>query len=185
MRRPLLTPGPSPPRLPPPELFSALLTVQVGSQVSGRVAELFADWNSAVKKGQVIAKLDPLILEATVAQFRANLLSSQSKFEKKTRPRKITWKQRSTIAPRIWSSQKLCRSPTSMRPPPTTTPRERRSTPTRAIWCRCRRALNQACENKSWLRDHHFAHRRHRHLAQCGRGPGPWQRLLGRAYASS
>ena len=42
--------------------LSALLTVQVGSQVSGRVQELFVDYNSPVKKGQTIAKLDPAAL---------------------------------------------------------------------------------------------------------------------------
>ena len=39
--------------------LSALVTVQVGSQVSGRIAELYADFGQRVKKGQVIAKLDP------------------------------------------------------------------------------------------------------------------------------
>ncbi len=62
--------------------LSALLTVQVGSQVSGRVQELFADYNSQVKKGETIAKLDPLILEAAVKQLRANLLSAQSSMKK-------------------------------------------------------------------------------------------------------
>ena len=39
--------------------LSALVTVQVGSQVSGRIAEIYVDFNSPVKKGQVIAKIDP------------------------------------------------------------------------------------------------------------------------------
>ena len=39
--------------------LSALVTVQVGSQVSGRIQELAADFNSQVKKGQVIARIDP------------------------------------------------------------------------------------------------------------------------------
>jgi HlyD family secretion protein len=61
---------------------SALLTVQVGSQVSGRVQQLFADYNSTVKKGQTIAKLDPLLFEAAVAQGRALLLSAEGNLKK-------------------------------------------------------------------------------------------------------
>lgn len=52
---------------------SALVTVQVGSQVSGRVAELRADFNSQVKKGDLIAKIDPPLFQAAVEQARANL----------------------------------------------------------------------------------------------------------------
>jgi len=62
--------------------LSALLTVQVGSQVSGRVQQLFVDYNSAVKKGQTIAKLDPLLFEAAVQQTRANYLSLQGALNK-------------------------------------------------------------------------------------------------------
>jgi HlyD family secretion protein len=52
--------------------LSALVTVQVGSQVSGRIREILADYNSVVKKGQVIAKLDPQLLTAALEQARAN-----------------------------------------------------------------------------------------------------------------
>src|SRR5215831_14094001 len=38
---------------------SALVTVQVGSQVSGRIQHLYVDFNAPVKKGQLIAKIDP------------------------------------------------------------------------------------------------------------------------------
>ena len=62
--------------------LSALLTIQVGSQVSGRVRELFVDYNSPVKKGQTIAKLDPLLFEAAVEQAKALVLSAQSTIEK-------------------------------------------------------------------------------------------------------
>jgi HlyD family secretion protein len=62
--------------------LSALLTVQVGSQVSGRVQQLFVDYNSPVKKGQTIAKLDPLLFEAAVQQSRANYLSLQGALNK-------------------------------------------------------------------------------------------------------
>jgi HlyD family secretion protein len=62
--------------------LSALLTVQVGSQVSGRVQQLFVDYNSTVKKGQTIAKLDPLLFDAAVQQARANYLSLQGGLNK-------------------------------------------------------------------------------------------------------
>ncbi len=52
--------------------LSALVTVEVGSQVSGRVQALHADFNSVVKKGQVVARIDPSIFESQVAQARAN-----------------------------------------------------------------------------------------------------------------
>src|SRR4051812_48124088 len=52
--------------------LTALVTVQVGSQVSGRIQELNADFGSKVKKGQVIAKLDPQLFAAAAEQARAN-----------------------------------------------------------------------------------------------------------------
>lgn len=58
--------------------LSALVTVQVGSQVSGRIKDLFVDYNSVVKKDQVIAKIDPQLFEATIAQARANHLAARA-----------------------------------------------------------------------------------------------------------
>ncbi|HEX9051510.1 MAG TPA: efflux RND transporter periplasmic adaptor subunit, partial [Anaeromyxobacter sp.] len=52
--------------------LSPLVTVQVGSQVSGRIQWLGADFNSIVKKGQVIAKIDPSLFESALEQARAN-----------------------------------------------------------------------------------------------------------------
>jgi HlyD family secretion protein len=53
-------------------------TVQIGSQVSGNISYLGADFNSIVKQGQVIARLDPSLLQAQVEQSRANVLRSQA-----------------------------------------------------------------------------------------------------------
>jgi HlyD family secretion protein len=61
---------------------SALVTVQVGSQVSGRIAQLFADFNSQVKKGQVIAKIDPQLFNAAVEQARANHAAAKGNLER-------------------------------------------------------------------------------------------------------
>lgn len=52
--------------------LSPLVTVEVGSQVSGRLQEILVDFNSEVKKGQVIARIDPKIIEFEVAKARAN-----------------------------------------------------------------------------------------------------------------
>jgi HlyD family secretion protein len=57
--------------------LSAHVTVQVGCQVSGRIAELKVDFNSPVKKGQVVARIDPQLFEATLASARANRFAAQ------------------------------------------------------------------------------------------------------------
>ena len=56
----------------------ATVTVTVGTQVSGRIAKLMADYNSPVKKGQLIAKIDPQLFQAAVEQARANYGSAQA-----------------------------------------------------------------------------------------------------------
>jgi len=53
--------------------LNAVMTVQVGTQISGQVRELFADFNSRVKKGQRIALIDPSGFEAKVNQARADV----------------------------------------------------------------------------------------------------------------
>jgi HlyD family secretion protein len=58
--------------------LSAIVTVQVGTQVSGRVSKLNADFNSQVKKGEVVAKIDPQLFEASVQQAQANFMSAQA-----------------------------------------------------------------------------------------------------------
>jgi len=62
--------------------LSALVTVQVGSQVSGRIQTLFVDYNSPVKKGQVVAKIDPALFQATVAQAQANQVAAAANLDK-------------------------------------------------------------------------------------------------------
>jgi HlyD family secretion protein len=54
--------------------LSAHVTVQVGAQVSGRLADILVDFNSPVKKGQVIAHLDPELFKAAQASAHANTL---------------------------------------------------------------------------------------------------------------
>lgn len=52
--------------------------VEVGSQISGIIQKLFADFNSTVKAGQVIAQLDPSSYEATLIQAQGNLASARA-----------------------------------------------------------------------------------------------------------
>lgn len=62
--------------------LSAYVTVQVGSQVSGRLQQINVDYNSPVKKGQLIATIDPLLFEAALAQARANFFAAQGNLTK-------------------------------------------------------------------------------------------------------
>jgi HlyD family secretion protein len=53
--------------------LQALVTVQVGTQVSGPIASIHADFNTEVKKGEVIARLDTTLLHAALEDARSNL----------------------------------------------------------------------------------------------------------------
>jgi HlyD family secretion protein len=53
-------------------------TVTVGTQVSGTISALYADFNSTVKKGQLLAELDKTLIQATVDQAKASLAQAQS-----------------------------------------------------------------------------------------------------------
>jgi HlyD family secretion protein len=57
--------------------LNAVTTVQVGSQISGQIKEISADFNTPVKEGQVIARIDPATFELRVSQTRADLDSAQ------------------------------------------------------------------------------------------------------------
>ena len=58
--------------------LNAVITVQVGSQVSGQIKELLVDFNSIVKKNQVIARIDPDIFTAKVNQAKADVESAKA-----------------------------------------------------------------------------------------------------------
>lgn len=63
-------------------ILEAVTTVQLGSQVSGTIKSLHADFNSTVKKGQVVARLDPAIFDARLGQAQANLLAAKANVER-------------------------------------------------------------------------------------------------------
>ena len=62
--------------------LAAVVTVQVGTQASGTIQQLFVDFNSPVKKGQVIAQIDPSLFNAQVEQTRGNYLNAQATLQK-------------------------------------------------------------------------------------------------------
>ncbi len=72
------TRGPIAARVSATGTLSPLVEVQVGSQVSGRIQELHADFNAPVTKGQVIARIDPRLFETEVARARANVVAAQA-----------------------------------------------------------------------------------------------------------
>jgi HlyD family secretion protein len=58
--------------------LNAVIMVLVGSQVSGTIKELEADFNTVVRTGQVVARIDPALFEAAVNQARADVEAAQS-----------------------------------------------------------------------------------------------------------
>lgn len=58
--------------------------VEVGTQVSGIISKIYVDYNSIVKKGQIIAELDKINLESELASAKANLASAKSELEYQT-----------------------------------------------------------------------------------------------------
>ncbi|HLW34178.1 MAG TPA: efflux RND transporter periplasmic adaptor subunit [Chthoniobacterales bacterium] len=61
--------------------LNPVTNVQVGSQVSGNIQKLFADFNSQVKAGQVVAQIDPALFQATVTQAEGDLANAQAALE--------------------------------------------------------------------------------------------------------
>jgi HlyD family secretion protein len=60
--------------------LTPVVLVNVGTQISGTVIRLHADFNDAVKTGQILAELDPALLRAQLQQSSANLLSAQTQY---------------------------------------------------------------------------------------------------------
>ena len=61
--------------------LNPVLNVTVGSQISGNIVKLFADWNSPVKAGQVVAQIDAALFQATVHQCEGDLASARAAHE--------------------------------------------------------------------------------------------------------
>jgi HlyD family secretion protein len=61
--------------------LNPVVNVQVGSQISGRISKLYADFNSAVTQGQLIAEIDPLTYQANLQRAQADLSSAMASLE--------------------------------------------------------------------------------------------------------
>ena len=61
--------------------LNPLVLVTVGTQVSGKVIKLYVDFNDRVEKGQILAELDPALLDAQAAQSAANVKSAEASLE--------------------------------------------------------------------------------------------------------
>src|SRR5450830_1150770 len=62
--------------------LSAVKTVQVGTQVSGQVAEIHADFNDRVTKGQLLARIDPTLQQQAVTDAQAQLVKAQAQYDR-------------------------------------------------------------------------------------------------------
>src|SRR5438552_4038036 len=61
--------------------LNPVVNVQVGSQVSGNIAKLFADFNSQVRAGQTVAQIDPMLFQAAVTQAEGDVANAQAALE--------------------------------------------------------------------------------------------------------
>lgn len=85
-----------------------VISVQVGSQVSGRISHLFADFNSVVTKGQVLAQIDPQPFKARVSQASAAVKSARGNLAKArnmARQRKLERDRMAALRPQAFVSQ--------------------------------------------------------------------------------
>src|SRR5213083_2431396 len=77
----IVTRGPITQAVTATDTLNPVVNVQVGSQVSGNIAKLFADFNSKVKAGDIVAQIDPVLFQATVTQAEGDLASAQAALE--------------------------------------------------------------------------------------------------------
>jgi HlyD family secretion protein len=89
--------------------LQAVETVDVGTQVSGTVQELYADFNSIVKKGKVIAKLDPSLIQTQIEQQEANVTRSEADLER-LRVALADAKQKLARAQQMWDKNLIPRT---------------------------------------------------------------------------
>lgn len=62
--------------------INPVVTVNIGTQVSGIIKEIFVDFNSSVKKGQLLAEIDPSLFQAQVDKARGDLAAAQANYQK-------------------------------------------------------------------------------------------------------
>jgi HlyD family secretion protein len=81
--------------------LSAVVSVDVGSQVSGKISAMYVDFNSPVKKGQLVAEIDPTVYEASLRQAEGELASAQANVTLKRQ----NLERKKTLAPMHAASQ--------------------------------------------------------------------------------
>ena len=110
--------------------LEAVETVEVGTQVSGVVRDLYADFNSIVRKGQVIARLDPQLIQTQIEQQSANVLRAEADLER-LKVAQADAEQKLDAGPAARRAQPDSRAPISSRRRWTSSRRRRRSSPRR------------------------------------------------------
>jgi len=62
--------------------INPVTSISVGTQVSGSIKQIYVDFNSPVKRGQLLAQIDPSLFQAQVEQARANLYNARANYQK-------------------------------------------------------------------------------------------------------
>ena len=162
--------------------LQAVTTVQVGTQVSGTIKALHADFNPRVRRGQVVAELEPSLFQTQVEQARASVVRLEAEARRAVVQLDDAQQKLSAGARAVGqgadsrvATSRPPRRPPARPPPPSRRPRPRSS----------RRApsLNQS-RGQSRPHDHPGADRRRRDLAQRRRRARPWRRACRRRRSS-
>ena len=149
--------------------LEAVTTVDVGTQVSGVVQDLYADFNDIVKKGQVIARLDPSILQVQIESQQANVIRAEADLERL----RVTLDGREAeararagdVRRRSW-----CRETDLEAAEIAVKSAEAQIKSSEASLTQTK-AQPESGAGQPRLHRHHLAHRRHRDLAQRRSGP--------------
>ena len=158
-----------------------VLTIIVGSYVSGVIQEINCDYNTEVKKGQICAKIDPRPYQTVVDQNKANLASAKAQLEKDKANlayAQLNYDRNGTAGADQCGFQGYPRQCQEWARPGARAGRRRRGHHRAAPGAARRRA------SQSRLHQHRFAGGRHRRVAQRHRWGRPWRRASRRRHCS-